>query len=406
MDIPAPSALIDRVRALPAGRPLLDRLGGRGGVHLVGGAPRDLLRDIPPLELDLVVEDDPEAVIAHLGGKAVRHERFGTSTVSLDGFSYDIARARRETYPRPGALPEVVPAALEDDLMRRDFSVNAIAIALGGPAAGTVKAAPGGLEDLAHRRLRILHDRSFEDDPTRLLRLARYRGRLGFAVDEDTARSATAALAGGALQTVSGSRIGTELRLLAREPDPLAGLRVLRELGVDRAVDPRFGLDDDELARRALAILRENGRPDRLMLGLALRNIPAGELRDLLDKLAFEADDRETILATATQGDRVAAALSAAQRPSQIAQTVQGLPPELVALAGALGPTEAARAWLEDLRHVGLEIDGGDLLRAGVAEGPAVGQGLRAALAAKLDGRAAGRAAELAAALEGLDGTG
>jgi tRNA nucleotidyltransferase (CCA-adding enzyme) len=406
MEIPAPSDLLAQIRALPAGAPLMDRLGGRGGVHLVGGGARDLLRRKSPLELDLVVEDDPEALIVHLGGKAVRHERFGTSTVSLDGFSYDLARARWESYPRPGALPEVVPATLEHDLKRRDFSVNAIAIALGGPDAGRVTAVLGGLEDLADGRLRILHDRSFEDDPTRLLRLARYRGRLGFQVEPGTARRAAAALAAGALQTVSGSRIGAEVRLLASEEHPLAGLRALHEFGVDRAIDPRFGLQDEELWRRAVALLPDDGRRDRLVLGLALRDIPTGELRDLLDRLAFEADDRETILATATHSGRVAETLSAAQRPSEIAQTAHGLPLELVALAGALGPAEAARAWLDDLRHVRLEIDGSDLLRAGVAEGPAVGRGLRAALAAKLDGRAVGREAELAAALEGLGGTG
>jgi tRNA nucleotidyltransferase (CCA-adding enzyme) len=98
------------------------------------------------------------------------HDRFGTSTVSLDGFTYDLARSRRETYARPGALPDVSPAPLSEDLLRRDFTVNALAIALVGDLAGTVEAAPRGLEDLQRRTLRVLHDASFIDDPTRALR--------------------------------------------------------------------------------------------------------------------------------------------------------------------------------------------------------------------------------------------
>ncbi|MFL5824725.1 MAG: hypothetical protein ACJ764_14935 [Solirubrobacteraceae bacterium] len=406
MDIPAPAELLDRVRSLPAGGPLLDRLGDRPGVHLVGGAVRDLLRGGSPSDLDLVVEGDPEALITHLGGHAIRHERFGTSTVRVNGFAYDIARARQETYPRPGALPDVVSGTLQEDLRRRDFTVNAIAIALGGPGAGTVNAAEHALEDLDQTRLRILHDQSFQDDPTRLLRLARYHARLGFQVEEETARLAAAALAAGALETVSGPRVGAEVRLLVAEEDPLAGLRSLHELEVDRAMHPRLGLDDEELGRRALSLLPGDGRRDRLVLGLATREIPAAELWRLLDRLAFEAEDREAILLTATRAQDTADALSGAERPSQIAQAVQGLPAESVALAGALGPAEAAEAWLADLRHIRLEIDGSDLLRSGVPEGPAIGRGLAAALAAKLDGRVSGAQAELAAALEGSQETG
>jgi len=125
----------------------------------------------------------------------------------------------------------------------------------------------------------------------------------------------------------------------------------------------------------------------------------------LLESLAFEAEDRDAILIAATRADDVARALEAATAPSEIAVAVAGAPTELVALAGALGPASAAREWLETLRHVRLAIDGGDLLAAGVPEGPAIGRGLRAALAAKLDGQASGRDEELAAALRAAVGT-
>ena len=397
--------LLDRVRALPVAKPLLAHLQDDAGVHLVGGAVRDLLLGGTPFDLDLVVEGDAAAVAASLGGELKAFDRFGTATAVLDGFSYDIARARRETYAHPGALPDVEPAPLAEDLLRRDFTVNAIALALAGDSAGELTAAPGALGDLDARRLRVLHDRSFIDDPTRLLRLARYASRLGFEVEPHTRELADAAVAGGALWTVSGSRLGAELRLLARERDPVAALRGLADLGLDRAVHPQFGIEDEELARRALALLPDDGRRDRLAVALAARRVPPTELGALLESLAFEADDRDAILLAATRADHVAPALAAARAPSEIAAAVAGAPPELVALAGALGPASEAREWFDVLRHVRLAIDGGDLLAAGVREGPAVGRGLRAALAAKLDQQASGPEEELAAALRAAVGT-
>jgi tRNA nucleotidyltransferase (CCA-adding enzyme) len=222
---------------------------------------------------------------------------------------------------------------------------------------------------------------------------------LGFEIEPHTRALVQRAISAGAVGTVSGPRLGAELRLLAREPDPVRALLGLHELGLDAAIRPGFGLDDVYLARRALALLPDDGRRDRLALAVAARRMAAPELSALLDGLAFEAEDRDAIVSAATRADKVAGALRAARSPSEIAASVAGAPPELVALAGALGAERQAREWLDELRHVRLVIDGGDLLAAGVPEGPAVGRGLRAALAAKLDRRAAGREQELADAL-------
>jgi tRNA nucleotidyltransferase (CCA-adding enzyme) len=404
--IPAARQLLEQIEALPAGAPVLRALRDVPGTYLVGGAVRDLLLGGHPVDLDLVVEGDAAAAAARIGDQVVVHDRFGTSTVKADGFSYDVARARRERYPRPGALPEVEPAGIDEDLLRRDFTVNAIAVALGGGRAGEVTAAPGAIEDLEARRLRILYERSFLDDPTRLLRLARYAHRLGFPIDPETLSLARSALEQDALGTVSGPRIGTELRLLAREPDPVAALSMLRNLGIDAAIDPGFGLADEDLARRAIELLPEDGRRDRLALAAAARGIPDPELGALLDGLAFDAADRDAIVSASTGSDALAQRLEEARRPSEIARAVGAAGPEAVALAGALGPAGAAREWLDRLRDVRLEIDGRDLLEAGVPEGPAVGRGLSAALEAKLDGSLAGREDELAAALRAASRTG
>ncbi len=406
--IPDERELFQRISTLPAAGPLLERLetlDGGAEAHLVGGAVRDLLLGGAPYDLDLVIEGDAGAFAARLGGSLVVHDRFGTSTVTLDGFNYDIARARRETYSRPGALPDVEPASLAEDLLRRDFAVNAMAIALGGEQPGTFSAAPGALDDLEARRLRVLHDRSFIDDPTRLLRLARYASRLRFAIEPGTRRLAEEAIRSGALQTVTGPRIGAEIRLLAREQDPIEALRCLRALELDREIHPAFGLRDDELAERAVRLLGGDGRRDRLALAVAALNVPGDELHEVLDTLAFDAQDRDAIVAAATRADDLAAALDTVSSPSGIVRATEGAGPELVALAGALGPAPKAEDWLRRLRHVSLEIDGHDLLAAGIPEGPAVGRGLRAALAAKLDGLANGREAELAEALRAARGT-
>jgi tRNA nucleotidyltransferase (CCA-adding enzyme) len=259
---------------------------------------------------------------------------------------------------------------------------------------------PQALEDLEAKRLRVLHELSFIDDPTRMLRLARYAGRLKFEIEPQT----RTLIDPQALRTVTGPRIGAELRLLAREPDPVSALHILRELGLDRAIDPEFGLADPDLAHRALALLPEGGRRDRLILALAARGIPAGRLTELLDRLGFEAADRTAILPAATQADDLARRLTAAQRPAEIAEAVAGAPEELIVAAGALGPADQAEQWLHHLRHVALDIDGADLLAAGVPQGPSVGQGLRAALSAKLDGRAPDRAAQMQEALRVASG--
>jgi tRNA nucleotidyltransferase (CCA-adding enzyme) len=400
VNVPAPRELLQRVRALPAAGPLLAHLGSADGVSLVGGAVRDLLLGGEPRDLDLVVEVELTEVASRLAEPVELHDRFGTARVVLDGLRYDIARARGETYAHPGALPAVHPADLEQDLQRRDFTVNAAAIRLGGPQAGTLVAAAPALGDLDARRLRVLHDRSFIDDPTRLLRLARYVSRLAFAIEPHTRELAAAAVHAGAMQTVSGPRIGTELALLAAEADPVVALRSLRTLGLDEAITPGWRVRDDGLGDRALSLLAGAGDRTTLALAAALFDVPHPELARLLATLGLPAARRDLILDCVQRARSVARALAAATSGSEIAAAVAGAPPEVVALAGALGPSDAAAQWIGSLRHVALEIGGADLVAAGIPPGPAVGRGLRAALAARLDGSACGREAELARALQ------
>ena len=327
-----------------------------------------------------------------LDGVVVLHERFGTATVRWAGGAFDVAAARRETYARPGALPDV--AFVDDltvDLGRRDFTVNAIGLEL---SRGSVLAHPLAREDVAEGVLRVLHDASFADDPTRLIRLARYSGRLGFGVEARTAELAGAAVAGGAPASVSGERLGAELRLLAHEPQPAAFV-ALERFGLGTALLGRFALDPG-LTTGALASAPAEARSDLVALGSAL-----GEDDDLasrLDRLAFPAQDRRVLLACARR-PAVVAALERQPAPSAVNAVLRREPLELAVLAAAAG-AEPARRWLTEWRFKRLSIDGHDLLAAGM-RGPAVGAGLEAALAALLDGHAPDRDAQLAAAVAG-----
>lgn len=388
--------LREALRQLRCGRRLLDAAAGIAGVHLVGGAVRDLLLERDPRELDVVVEGDVGALAGRLGagGEHVAHERFGTATVRDGRCCWDLAASRGETYARPGALPDVFAAGIEQDLMRRDVTVNALALDL---ASGVLRSVEHGLDDLDAGRLRVLHDASFSDDPTRLWRIARYAARLGFDLEPHTAALAAQAVDGGALETVSRARIGNELRLALGEPDPVAALRSAVALGLAPWLQP-----DRALTERALALLPAGeGRRDLLVLAAALA--PGWDADAALEGLAFTAPER-AIVRSAAQ----APALDETPRaPSELARELRGLPVEAVALAGARGAAEPARRWLDELRHAGLQITGDDLRAAGMPEGPELGRRLRAVLDLRLDGALApGRDAELRAALQEPPATG
>ena len=382
------SAVVTKLHSMPAGVRLLGAVEQVGEAWLVGGAVRDILLGDTPRELDVAVEGDVRELALALGGEAVFHEAFGTATVTTADGVIDLARTRTERYPAPGALPQVAFAPLADDLARRDVTVNAIAVALPG---GRLVAAPRALEDLEAHVLRVLHDGSFRDDPTRVWRLARYAARLGFSVEPHSAGLARAAGPG----AVSGERLGSELRLLLAEPDPARALRTLAELNAN-TLPEGFDPAPASLAP-ALALLPADGRRDLLVLAACAAPMDLGLLQRWLDHLQFPAHDRDVVAAASRWV--TGAPLRAARRPSEIARAARGAPVEAITLAG--GPN--ARRWIEELRAVRLQIGGDDLLAAGVPQGPQVGRRLQRALDAVLDGEISGREAELAAALAPLE---
>jgi tRNA nucleotidyltransferase (CCA-adding enzyme) len=400
--------LLELMARAPGARAALDALGGEPGVYVVGGAVRDALLGRVPRELDVVVEGDAAPVARRaaerLGGEVAVHDRFGTATVRSPQAGFDVVTARTETYPHPGALPEVQPgASIAEDLGRRDFTVNAIALRLADRA---LIEWPGAREDLAGGVLRVLHERSFEDDPTRLLRMARYAARLGFEPDPGTDALAARARA----DTVSGGRLGSELRLLLREPQPAALLELERH-GLGRAVvHPGFRVDRGFL-ERALALTPADARADLVALATTLAGTPGTDAHGLsvaLDRLEFDARSRGIVAKAADGAARLCDALESddddvGREPTDadLWRMLHRRTPEAVAVAGALCPgraEEAARRWLDDVRHRRLAITGDDFVAAGLT-GPAVGDALEAAQLAALAGEASGAEEQLAAGL-------
>ena len=397
--------LRERIRRLPGMDRLLPALDGLPPTYLVGGAVRDLLRGAAAVDLDLAVEGDApyvaRALAGRLGGSVREHERFGTATVRAPDLVFDLATTRTESYDEPGALPRVEAATLAEDLRRRDFTVNAMAVALAGDKLGHLHDPHGGVADLGAGLVRILHPGSFLDDPTRLLRAVRYETRLGFHMDEDTARAARVAAAEDALSTVSGSRVRDELMDLLAEYEAPAAVERMRDLGLDRALHPALRPDPELVASASLGAVAIGSDPGLASLAALVAGAP-DELDPWVAGLQLEARERDGVSQAARAAPGIVAELRARERmPSELRDLLGDEPPEALALALALGaPPEPILRWATDLSDVRLEIGGADLLAEGVPEGPALGQALEETLRRKLDGLVDGRDDELRTALE------
>jgi tRNA nucleotidyltransferase (CCA-adding enzyme) len=353
VEAPPAAQLAARLGAQPRTARLAEAFADTPGAHLVGGAVRDLLLDGAPVDLDLVVEGDgpaaARAAAERLGGEVREHGRFATATVTAGELAFDVVTARAESYPRPGALPEVRPGTLEEDLARRDFTVNAMALSLHRDTLGGLRWFPGALDDLEAGVLRILHPRSFRDDPTRLLRLVRYGARLGFDPDARTDALARDALADGALAAVSTARVGGELRLLCAEPNSPAALARVHALGLEGALHESFEARPD-LAERALGQLPHGTDRGLVALAACCTRFQRGPLAAWLDGLELTSHERDAVVEAALEAEEVAERLRHAHRPSLIAAAARSRHPETLALAAALNAGEAVARWNGELR--------------------------------------------------------
>lgn len=404
--VAAPVDLSVRLAETPALARLLPALEGLPvPVYLVGGAVRDMLRGTRSADLDLAVDGDAAAVAGELagrlGGTAITHERFGTATVRAEELTADLATARREVYERAGALPAVEPAPLAEDLGRRDFTINAMAVGLCGGDLGRLHDPHGGRRDLEAGLIRVLHDRSFLEDPTRLLRGLRYEARLGFTLAPETERLAREAIAAGAPRAVSGKRIRDELLDLLAEPEAPAAVARMAELGLDRALHP--ALEADAVLFAAAKRGAAETHADPALAGLAALCVRApgdADLERWISELDLLGPQRDAVIRAARRAPALARELSSPLRPSELHELLAGEPAEALALALALGaPAEPILRHVAERPTARLEITGADLVAAGVPESPRIGRALRETLRRKLDGELSGRDEELRAAL-------
>jgi tRNA nucleotidyltransferase (CCA-adding enzyme) len=348
----------------------LRRIAERVPAYLVGGVVRDLLLGKTVTDLDVAIEGDLEALADLPGFSLEREGLFLTGRLEQGDSKIDVAQTRAESYPAPGALPEVRPASIAEDLARRDFTINAMAFPLSGERE--LLDPHGGLDDLAQGMLRVLHEGSFVDDPTRALRAARYAARFGFELEPETARLIREA----DLSTVSEDRVENELRRIAAEEDPAAALRLIAEWGVMPSLDPQAPARAAEVARLA-SMPPWSDWADRELAVMLATVRPLPQIREL--------------------------AAATPERPSEAVRLASAWDPAQLLVARALG-AEWLDRYAEDWRQVGLEITGDDLLEAGIPEGPAIGRGLEAALSGKLDGEISGRDEELRIALAAARG--
>ncbi|MFW5867136.1 MAG: CCA tRNA nucleotidyltransferase [Armatimonadota bacterium] len=384
---------------------------------LVGGPVRDLLLERPSPDLDIALEGPvqkiSEALARRLEARVRKTTEFMTSTLLLeDGRELDIARTRTESYPEPGALPVVKPATLAEDLCRRDFSVNAMAMSLDPRRFGELVDPHGGREDLARRQLRVLHESSYEDDPTRMLRAARFLLRLDFALETRTATLLDSAVRERRAASVSGARLRNELECIFREA-PARGLGMLQELGllegIGLAPASPAACEAARLlprAARKLGVDLAEFAPIGCCLGVYAGLSDEGAA-ELAVRLMLDASARDAVMQAAALIGRPPVVLSEAAADSELFFALRGVrQASAVALWTVLD--EAARGRLErywrELRGVCSDVRGSDLIAAGRDPGPGFAKALDAALRAKLDDGAE-RAAQLAAALNALNPT-
>ena len=380
------------------------------GVYLVGGTVRDILLGERSFDVDIAVEGDAialaQALADALGGRVRAHRKFGTAVVIYgEDERVDVVTARTEFYDAPAALPTVEHASIREDLFRRDFTINAMAVSLKGADLGRLVDPFGGRRDLEAKTIRVLHNLSFIDDPTRIFRAVRYENRYGFRMDDHTQRLARGCIEMGLVGDLSSARLRDELESLLEEGEIEHSILRLAELGADRAIHPHLAADEEAVALiRRLRGLRDRYELEipswRLGLAALARKLPPDEVYDWLQRLKVRRRDAEQVAAAVTVGPRMVERLQKGAEPAEVVALADPYAPDAPLFALALVDLEPLHEYFERLRDVRLEVSGADLAELGLEESPRVGEILGELRRRKLNGELDGRDSELAAARE------
>ena len=390
--------LLDPCLLPPEKRTLLSRVADQSAAlgfpcYLVGGFARDLLLGRPVHDLDVIVEGDAiqlgKALVKKHGGKLTPHVPFHTAIWHLPDSdeTLDLITARSETYEFPGALPSVTPSTIAEDLRRRDFTINAMAIRVDGDQFGELLDPLDGQADLQRGLIRTLHPRSFVDDPTRILRAIRYEGRYEFRIEPATLKWIDAESLG-VLSSLSGERLRHELDLILAEENAAAMLLRADDLGVLRVIHPALPRFDSTRANLLgqLPSVDLNIPCDRVTLGflLWLADVPAEDLAALSRRLDFTSELSEALIGASRLKQQLPEWLSAS--PSAWTFALEKFPPLSVYSVGLMTRESALTTYLTTWRRVKPHTTGDDLKSLGLPPGPKYKEILSRLRASWLDG--------------------
>jgi len=368
-------------------------------IYLVGGVVRDLLLGQANLDLDLVVEGNAIELAQRLKevnqGEITTHPRFNTAKLRWDKWSVDLTTARSETYGKPGALPKVTPNSIDNDLFRRDFTINAMAIHLNPGDYGKLVDPYGGRSDLKKRAVRVLHEKSFIDDATRIWRGLRYEQRLDFHLERKTLGLLKRDI--DMLDTISSDRIYYEIDCVLQEGYPEKVLRRADKLGVLAKLHPALEgngwlAEKFEQARRLTS-----PQPPGIGLYLALLAYPltSEEAESLISRLNLPKSLAQTVRDAITLKGKIRLVSIPGLSPNSIYRFLDGYSYHAL-LANSLATqspsaSQNIRLFVNKLRHIETWLAGEDLIKMGVAQGPQVREVLEMLREARLDGKATTR---------------
>ena len=360
-------------------------------LYLVGGTVRDLILNRPNLDFDLVLEGDAIKFARQLanktGAKLTVHPRFGTANFSHDKFHIDIVTARSETYTEPGALPTVVPGTMCDDLRRRDFSINAIAADLGPDSFGQILDPHDGIRDIEKKFIRVLHNKSFIDDATRMLRAIRYEQRLDFKLEKDTERLLRKNV--GMLDTISGDRIRHEIDRTLREEHSEKALKRAKDLGLLQRINPSLK-GDVRLAGRFAEARKRNISGHMVYLALLAYDLGSDDADALCERLNLSGEWKRIIQGVAKIKDEIDKLADPSIPASHIYRFFKRYPAEAVSACLIANDSQIIRSqierYLNDLQYMQTALNGDDLKAMGMEPGPRLGRMLSSLRDAKMDG--------------------
>ncbi len=386
--------------------------------YMVGGSVRDLLRGERNLDIDLVVEgnaiDFARLLADRLGARMKSHARFGTAVLLADGLKLDVATARTEYYEAPAALPTVKLSSIKRDLQRRDFTINALAVKLNPVDFGLLVDFFGGRRDLKERTIRVLHDLSFIEDPTRAFRAVRFAVRFGFRLSVHTEELLRSTLEMGLFERLSGSRLYEELLLIFKETEPVLAIKKLQEYGLLKVLHPALK-DDDVLLPAAFQSVHDtllwfglsfaDEAPDKpaLYLMALLSGLDEARVMEALRRLSASARVSASVARGISEAKELLARRllpgMALEDPVMLYDAMRGLPLESLLLAMSLAETDgqkrAVTRYLLELRKVKPLLTGKDLMEMGLTPGPAFSKIFGAILQEKLKGNLPGREDEV-----------